>query len=142
MPHMDDHFITGENAVRRYEHFLAILARQTLTMFKDILLARSPTDFLWVHSSKISPIPNRNIMEPAVLKITANYRNANGSGIKTGTSNFPSINIYSFCKDSGGVFNDVTTVLPGEGTNHFLRDEVQFFVSVFLIKIIKISCLE
>ena len=43
------------------------LTTHTLSMFKDMLLARSPTDFLCVHSSKISPMPNRNITEAAVL---------------------------------------------------------------------------
>ena len=37
-------------------------------MFRDMLLARSPTDFLWVHSSSISPTPSRYMTEPAVSK--------------------------------------------------------------------------
>ena len=39
----------------------------TLSIFKDMLLARSLADFLWVHSSKSSPSLNRNITDPAVL---------------------------------------------------------------------------
>ena len=41
---------------------------QTRSMFRDMLRARSSTDFLWVHSSSSSPSPSRNITEPAVPK--------------------------------------------------------------------------
>ena len=40
----------------------------TLLILRDMLRARSPTDFLWVHSSKSSPTPRRNMTEPAVSK--------------------------------------------------------------------------
>ena len=40
----------------------------TFSIFRERLRARSPTDFLWVHSSNSSPIPRRNMMEPAVSK--------------------------------------------------------------------------
>ena len=38
----------------------------TFSTLSDMILARSPTDFLCVQSSNNSPIPRRNITEPAV----------------------------------------------------------------------------
>lgn len=42
--------------------------RHTLSMCKDIALARSSTDLRWVHSSMMSPMPSKNITLPAVSK--------------------------------------------------------------------------
>ena len=61
----------------------------TLLMFKDILLARSSTDFLWVHSSRISPTPSRNMMEEAVLILPRTMEMAMAVPSSTGTSIFP-----------------------------------------------------
>ena len=44
----------------------SFLFSHTLLTLSDILRARSPTDFLCVHSSMISPIPSRNMTDPAV----------------------------------------------------------------------------
>ena len=41
---------------------------QTLSTFRDMAPARSATDFLWVHSSRISPRLSMNMTELAVSK--------------------------------------------------------------------------
>ena len=61
---------------------------QTFPTFKDILLAKSSTDFLWVHSSKISPIPRRNIIEPAVFILFLAIETPIAVASRTGTSIF------------------------------------------------------
>ena len=40
---------------------------QTLSTFRLMAEARSATDFLWVHSSRISPSRSMNMTDPAVL---------------------------------------------------------------------------
>ena len=59
---------------------------QTLLLFKDMLRARSPTDFLCVHSSRISPILSRNITEPAVPISPRNIDTEIAVASSTGTS--------------------------------------------------------
>ena len=39
-----------------------------MSTFRDMAPARSATDFLWVHSSRISPSRSMNMTEPAVAK--------------------------------------------------------------------------
>ena len=65
----------------------------TLLILSDILRAKSPTDFLCVHSSKSSPTPNRNIIEPAVLISPLIMETLMAVASKTGTSNFPFANV-------------------------------------------------
>ena len=45
--------------------------------------ARSGTDFLWVHSSRISPSRSMNMTEPAVAK-SPHHRHGDGGGIQHG----------------------------------------------------------
>ena len=61
----------------------------TLVILRDILLARSPSDFLWVHSSKSSPIPKRNITEPAVSKSLLTMETIIAVASRTSTSKAP-----------------------------------------------------
>ena len=62
---------------------------QTLLMFRDMDRARSLTDFLWVHSSRISPIRSMNMMEPAVPKLPRARATLMAAASSTGTSSFP-----------------------------------------------------
>ena len=64
------------------------LTSHTLVMFKDMLRARSPTDFLCVHSSRISPTPSRNMTEPAVSKSLLIIETPIAVASRTGTSIF------------------------------------------------------
>ena len=61
----------------------------TLLILRDMLLAKSPTDFLWVHSSKSSPIPSRNITEPAVSKSRRTMDTIMAVASRSSTSNEP-----------------------------------------------------
>ena len=58
----------------------------TLLILSDILLARSPTDFLCVHSSSISPMPSINIIEPAVPMSSLRMDTPIAVASRTGTS--------------------------------------------------------
>ena len=60
----------------------------TFSTFKDMLLARSATDFLWVHSSRISPTPSSSIMELAVLTSPLIRETLIAVASSTGTSSF------------------------------------------------------
>ena len=58
----------------------------TFVVCKDMLRARSSTDFLWVHSSNSSPISSKNIMEPAVVKSLRSTDTPIAVASSTGTS--------------------------------------------------------
>ena len=64
------------------------LFNQTFSVFKAILRARSPTDFLCVHSSNISPTPRRNMTEEAVLKSLRKTEMPIADASNTATSSF------------------------------------------------------
>lgn len=66
--HVYDHSVTRQNIGCRNKNFCSSLFSHTFFMFKDMLRARSPTDFLCVHSSSNSPIPSRNMAEPVLCK--------------------------------------------------------------------------
>ena len=71
------------------------LTIHTLLTFKDIVLARSSTDFLWVHSSSSSPMPSMNMIEPAVLKSLLKSDTPIAVASNTGTSIFPAASVLS-----------------------------------------------
>ena len=75
--------------------------------FKDIVRVRSSTVFLCVHSSKSSPMPSKNMTEPAVsisfLKIDTPIAVASS----TGTSIF---RCHKHCKPFQRYFTDLTVV--------------------------------
>ena len=61
---------------------------QTFFTFKDILLAKSSTDFLCVHSSNNSPMPKSHIIDAAVSKLPLAIETPIAVASKTGTSIF------------------------------------------------------
>ena len=92
----------------------------TFPTFNDILLARSSTDFLCVHSSRISPIPSKNMIEDAVLISLLSIDTPIAVPSSTGTSIFP---CASVCIPSYMYFTDLTAVIPalnGYGKNNLL----------------------
>ena len=74
----------------------------------DMLLARSSTDFLWVHSSRISPIPRRNIVDPAVSKSPRKMDTPIAVASRTETSSFPLAIVRTPCHR---YFTDLTAVI-------------------------------
>ena len=60
----------------------------TLPVCRAMLLARSSTDFLWVHSSRIPLIFSRNIMDPAVFISDLNMDTPMAVASRTATSIF------------------------------------------------------
>ena len=62
---------------------------QTLSTFKDMVRARSSTDFLCVHSSSVSPIESRNMTEEAVPKSPRSIELVIATASRSGTSIFP-----------------------------------------------------
>ena len=58
----------------------------TFSVLRDMLRARSPTDFLCVQSSSSSPTPNRNMIDPAVLKLPRRIETVIAVASSTGTS--------------------------------------------------------
>ena len=88
---------------------------QTLSTFSDIADARSSTDFLWVHSSMISPIPRRNITLPAVLNSPRSIATVMDAASRTETSILPErIDRTAFTR-YGTAFTAVRTVRRGRG---------------------------
>ena len=65
------------------------VSSQTLSMLSDIDCARSATDFLCVHSSRMSPMPSRNIIEPAVSKSPRSIETVIAVASSTGTCILP-----------------------------------------------------
>ena len=93
---------------------------QTLLTLSDIVLARSPTDFLCVHSSIISPMPRRNITEPAVLKSFLNIETPMAVASSTGTSILPFASVLTPFAIYLTDLNAVTAFLNGIGRNILL----------------------
>ena len=82
-----------------------------------MLRARSSTDFLCVHSSNISPIPSKNIMEPAVLKSCLKIETPIDVASNTGTSIFPFASVQIPCHMYFTDFAVVSTARTGIGKN-------------------------
>ena len=90
----------------------------TLSIFKDMLFARSSTDFLCVHSSRISPIPSKNMIEDAVLISLRMIDTPIAVPSSTGTSILPWASVWI---PSYIYFKDLITVIPalnGYGNNN------------------------
>ena len=62
---------------------------QTLSTFRAIAPARSATDFLCVHSSRISPSRSMNMTEPAVLKSPRSIETVTAVASSTATESLP-----------------------------------------------------
>ena len=62
---------------------------QTLSTRRLIAEARSATDFLWVHSSRISPSRSMNITEPAVAKSPRTMDTVTAVASSTATDSLP-----------------------------------------------------
>ena len=62
---------------------------QTLSTRRLMAEARSATDFLWVHSSRISPSRNMNITEPAVAKSPRTMDTVTAAASSTATDSLP-----------------------------------------------------
>ena len=88
-------------------------------MLSDILLASPPTDFLCVHSSRISPISSRNMTEPAVAKSFVSMDAVMAVASRTGTSSFLSARHFRPLPIYLSAFTDVRQYLSGIGTIHF-----------------------
>ena len=92
----------------------------TLLTLRDMLLARSSTDFLCVQSSRISPKPNRNITEDAVEKSPRKM----DTPIAVASSTDTSILRFARVRIPFQIYfiecNVVSTVLTGIGRNSFL----------------------
>lgn len=67
----------------------------TWSMCRDMAPARSATDFLWVHSSRISPSRSMNITDPAVLKSPRSMDTVTAVASSTATDSFPCHSAFS-----------------------------------------------
>ena len=93
------------------------LTSHTLVIFKDMLRARSPTDFLWVHSSRISPMPSRNMTEPAVSKSLLIIETPMAVASRTGTSIFLAASVQIPFQIYFTDFTEVMTARTPAGKN-------------------------
>ena len=91
----------------------------TRLIFKDMLLARSSTDFLWVHSSKISPIPSKNITEPAVFISRRKRDTVMAVPSRTETPSLPCPRVLAPFQINLADRQQVTEHLTGMGRNSF-----------------------
>ncbi len=92
----------------------------TLLILSDMLLARPSTDFLCVHSSRISPISRRNMTDPAVAKSFVRMDAVIAVASRTGTSSFLFARHLSPLPIYLKALTDVRQYLSGIGTIHFL----------------------
>ena len=92
----------------------------TLLMLSDILRARSPTDFLCVHSSSVSPIPSRYITDPAVAKSPRIMETPMAVASSTGTSILPWNRVWSPFQIYFTDFTAVMTARTENGRNSLL----------------------
>ena len=105
------------------------LTSHTLLTFNDMLLARSSTDFLCVHSSRSPPIPRRNMTEPAVSKFPLATETPMAVASRTGTSIFPFLRVSIPCKMYRTDRRTVTPARTGAGTNSLFPARSTTFVT-------------
>ena len=103
----------------------------TFSIFKDMLPARSLTDFLWVQSSRSSPIPRRNITDPAVLKSHRSMDTVIAVASRTSTSSFLPASFLMPLITNGTDWIAVHTARTGAGRKIFVRHLVRHFVTSF-----------
>ena len=94
---------------------------QTLSTFSAIAPARSATDFLCVHSSKISPSRSMNITEPAVAKSPRTIETVTAVASSTATESFPCQRAFSPSLIYFTERNSVIAVATGTGRNSRLN---------------------
>ena len=90
---------------------------QTWSTLRDMVRARSSTDFLWVHSSRSSPICSMNMMEPAVGNSFRAMATVIAVASRTGTSSFPRERHPMPRFRYPAAFRRIRTVRTGIGTN-------------------------
>ena len=93
--------------------------------------ARSLTDFLWVQSSRSSPIPRRNITDPAVLKSHRSMDTVIAVASRTSTSSFLPASFLMPLITNGTDWIAVHTARTGAGRKIFVRHLVRHFVTSF-----------
>ena len=103
----------------------------TLLTFRDMVRARSSTDFLCVHSSRSSPTPSRNMTEEAVSISPRNTETPIAAASRTGTSIFPFTSVstpfFRYFTD----FTAVTSARRDQGTNSFEAKRSSTFITSF-----------
>ena len=87
----------------------------------DMVLARSSTDFLCVHSSKISPIFSKNMTEAAVRKSPLSSDTEIAVASSTLTSIFPLHKLFNPFHTYLHALINAKALRTGSGRNHFLR---------------------
>ena len=103
----------------------------TFSIFKDMLPARSLTDFLWVQSSRSSPIPRRNMTDPAVLKSLLNMETVIAVASRTSTSSFLPASFLTPLTIYGTDWIAVHTARTGAGRKIFVKHLVRHLVTSF-----------
>ena len=103
----------------------------TFSIFKDMLPARSLTDFLWVQSSRSSPIPRRNMTDPAVLKSLLNMETVIAVASRTSTSSFLPASFLTPLMIYGTDWIAVHTARIGAGRKIFVKHLVRHLVTSF-----------
>ena len=68
---------------------VSLTRSQTLSTLRLMAPARSATDFLWVHSSRISPSRSMNMTEPAVEKSPRRMDTVTAVASSTATDSLP-----------------------------------------------------
>ena len=104
---------------------------QTFSIFKDILPARSLTDFLWVHSSRISPIPSRNVTELAVPKSRRSMEIPMAAASRTSTASFPLKAHLAPRNRNGTAVQAVWAARTGKGRNSRVNSFTKIFPTSF-----------
>ena len=92
---------------------------QTLSTLSDILSARLSTDLRRVHSSKVSPIPNKYITAPAVDTSPRNKDTVIATPSNTSTVNLRCHNMDTAFLANFKALNQDHTILTGAGNNIF-----------------------
>ena len=91
--------------------------RQTLSTRRLMAEARSATDFLRVHSSRISPRCSMNITEPAVAKSPRNIDTETAAASNTATDSLPCHSAESPSRIYFTERNTASAVVMGTGRN-------------------------
>jgi len=90
---------------------------QTLSTRRLMAEARSATDFLWVHSSRISPKCSMNMTEPAVAKSPRNIDTETAAASNTATDSLPCHSAESPSRMYFTERNTASAVVMGAGRN-------------------------
>ena len=107
------------------------LKSQTFPTFRDMSRARSPTDFLCVHSSSNSPMPSRNMIELAVFISLRRMETPIAVASRAATSSLPFFRLAIPCCRYFRERTPVQTARTCAGIRSFPPKRITTFMSSF-----------